>query len=66
LYIKKKIKIFFFTVFFIFFLHRCDDIIPIDQISKEVATVFNWHPWSIMTSEENRPKRTPGSIAIDV
>jgi len=49
-----------------FFLFRCDDIIPIDQISKEVATAFNWHPYSILSNEINRPKRTPGYIEIDV
>ncbi|XP_022166694.1 uncharacterized protein LOC111031169 [Myzus persicae] len=46
--------------------NECDDIIPIDQVSKEVMTAFNWHPYSILGSEENRPKRTAGSIGIDV
>ncbi|XP_026811145.1 uncharacterized protein LOC113552466 [Rhopalosiphum maidis] len=46
--------------------NECDDIIPIDQISKEVATAFSWHPYSILSNEVNRPKRTPGYIEIDV
>ncbi|KAF0755284.1 proteoglycan 4-like isoform X1 [Aphis craccivora] len=46
--------------------NRCEDIIPIDQISKEVATAFNWHPYSILGNEENRPKRTPAFIEIDL
>ncbi|CAI6343141.1 unnamed protein product [Macrosiphum euphorbiae] len=45
--------------------NECDDIIPIDQVSKEVADSFNWHPYSILINEETRPKRTAGSIAID-
>ncbi|XP_008183745.1 uncharacterized protein LOC100575111 [Acyrthosiphon pisum] len=45
--------------------NECDDIIPIDQVAKELANTFNWHPYSILINEETRPKQTAGSIAID-
>ncbi|XP_060856021.1 uncharacterized protein LOC132933760 [Metopolophium dirhodum] len=46
--------------------NECDDIIPIDQVSKEVSNTFNWHPYSILINEETRPKQTAGSIVIDI
>lgn len=49
-----------------FFFCRCDDIMKLDQVSKVIANQFNWHPYSILTNEINRPKRTAGSITIDL
>ncbi|VVC34902.1 Hypothetical protein CINCED_3A025415 [Cinara cedri] len=45
--------------------NNCEDIMKLDQVSKEGANSFVWHPHSVL-KDCHRPKRSAGFDEIDV
>lgn len=45
-------------------IFRCENIINSDQVSKEVALFFRWHPHSMIYSD-NKPKLSASYIEVD-